>query len=64
MGKLLAGTLLASLARLKAPPRANIVQIAGLALIAGGLWLWLPAVALVVTGACLVLFGQGMKRSE
>lgn len=54
--------MVASLGRL-APSTPNLVQVVGLALIAGGLWLWLPAVALVVTGACLVLIGQGM-RSE
>lgn len=52
----------ASLGRLK-PIRPSLVQVAGLALIAGGLWLWLPAVALVATGTCLVFIGQGM-RSE
>lgn len=54
--------MLASLVRLK-PLTPNLVQVVGLVFIAGGLWLWLPAVALVVTGSCLVFIGQGM-RSE
>ncbi len=59
----LAGTLLASLGRLRTA-RANVMQIAGLLLIAAGLWLWLPAVALVVSGLCLVWLGQGIQVAE
>lgn len=43
---------------------ASVMQLAGLSIVAFGVWMYSPTAGLILSGVMLTLVGMAMERSE